>query len=111
MGAELHPHGLQGAGGLYRRVHRAGVREMDGVVVSMTVLKSMIGSYVGALIAIWFCRWLGWLPSYDFAAERYFAEHHREIAIGLLAVGWALGVVCALLVAVYAMYRMARSID
>ena len=76
----------------------------------MIVVKNIVGSFIGTLIAVWLCRWLGWIPSYGCVAEQYFAEHHREIAIGLLAVGWALGMVCALLVAVYAMYRMARAI-
>ena len=77
----------------------------------MVFLKSMAGSIIGAIVGIHIVRWLGWLPTYDAKAEMYFAEHHKEIALGLLAVGWALGVVIALLVAVYAMYRMARTID
>ena len=36
MGTEVRPHGLQGAGGLRRRVHWAGNSSLDGVVVSMT---------------------------------------------------------------------------
>ena len=76
----------------------------------MTVWKAMIGSYVGSVIGIWFCRWLGWIPSYGCEAERYFVEHHKEIVLGLLAAGLALAVVGCLIVLVYAMYRMARTI-
>jgi len=35
MGAELHPHGISRASRAGRRVHRAGLRQMDGVVVSV----------------------------------------------------------------------------
>ena len=77
----------------------------------MVFVKSMLGSTFGAIIGIHIVRWLGWLPTYDAKAEMYFVEHHKEIALGLLTVGWALGVAIGLLVAVYAMYRMARTID
>lgn len=77
----------------------------------MTVVKSSIGSFVGTLIAVWFCRWLGWIPSYGYEAERYFVEHHKEIVLGLLTVGMALAVVGCLIVTVYALYRMARTIE
>ena len=77
----------------------------------MTVLKALIGSYIGSVIGIWFCRWLGWIPSQSFMAEQYFVEHHKEIVLGLLALGLAFAVVGCLIVAVYAMYRMARTIE
>lgn len=77
----------------------------------MTVVKSSIGSFVGTLIAVWFCRWLGWIPSYGSVAEQYFVEHHREIVLGLLAVGMAFAVIGCLIVVVYAAYRMARTIE
>ena len=77
----------------------------------MIVAKNIVGSFIGTLIAIWFARWIGWLPSYDYAAARYFVEHHREIVLGLLAMGLALAVVGCLIVMVYAAYRMARTIE
>lgn len=77
----------------------------------MIVVKNIVGSYVGTLIAVWFCRWLGWIPSHDCVAEQYFVEHHREIALGLLATGLAFAVIGCLIVVVYAAYRMARTIE
>ena len=77
----------------------------------MIVVKNTVGSFIGTLIALWFVRWLGWIPSYDCVAERYFVEHHREIVLGLIAVGLALAVVGCLIVMVYALYRMARTIE
>ena len=77
----------------------------------MIVAKNIVGSFIGTLIAVWFSRWLGWIPSYDCVAERYFVEHHKEIVLGLLVVGLAFAVVGCLIVAVYAMYRMARTIE
>lgn len=77
----------------------------------MTVVKSSIGSFIGTLIAVWFCRWLGWIPSYDCVAEQYFVEHYREISLGLLAMGLALAVIGCLIVVVYAAYRMSRTIE
>ena len=77
----------------------------------MIVVKNIVGSYIGTLIALWFVRWLGWVPSYDCVAERYFVEHHKEIVLGLLAVGLALAVVGCLIVMVYAMDRMVRTIE
>lgn len=77
----------------------------------MTVWKALIGSYVGTLIAVWFCRWLGWIPSYGCVAEQYFVEHHKEIVLGLLAVGLAIAVIGCLIMVVYAAYRMARTIE
>lgn len=76
----------------------------------MIVMKNVVGSFIGTLIAVWFCRWLGWIPSYSCVAEQYFVEHHREIVLGLLAAGLALAVVGCLIVVVYAAYRMARTI-
>ena len=77
----------------------------------MIVVKNIVGSFIGTLIAIWFARWIEWLPSYDYAAARYFVEHHREIVLGLLTMGLALAVVGCLIVMVYAAYRMARTIE
>lgn len=77
----------------------------------MIVVKNVVGSFIGTLIAIYFARWIGCLPSYDCAAARYFVEHHREIVLGLLAVGLTFAVIGCLIVAVYAMYRMARTIE
>ena len=51
----------------------------------MIVVKNIVGSFIGTLIAVWLCRWLGWIPSYGCVAEQYFAEHHREL---LLACWW-----------------------
>ena len=76
----------------------------------MIVAKNIVGSFIGTLIAIYFARWIGWLPPCDYAAARYFVEHHKEIVLGLLAAGLALAVVGCLIVLVYAMYRMARTI-
>jgi hypothetical protein len=76
----------------------------------MIVAKNIVGSFIGTLIAVWFSRWLGWIPSYDCMAERYFVEHNKEIVLGLIAVGLALAVVGCLILLVYAMYRMARTI-
>ena len=77
----------------------------------MIVVKNIVGSFVGTLIAVWFSRWLGWIPSYGCVAERYFVEHHKEIILGLLAVGLAIAVIGCLIVMVYAAYRMARTIE
>ena len=77
----------------------------------MIVVKNIVGSYIGTLIALGFGRWLGWVPSYDCVAERYFVEHHKEIVLGLLAVGLAIAVIGCLIVMVYAAYRMARTIE
>lgn len=77
----------------------------------MIVAKNIAGSFIGTLIALWFVRWLGWVPSYDCVAERYFVEHHKEIVLGLLAVGLAIAVIGCLIVMVYAAYRMARTIE
>lgn len=77
----------------------------------MTVVKSSIGSFIGTLIAVWFSRWLGWIPSYACVAERYFVEHHKEIVLDLLAMGLALALIGCLFVVVYAAYRMARTIE
>ena len=77
----------------------------------MIVAKNIVGSFIGTLIAIYFARWIGCLPSYDCVAARYFVEHHREIVLGLIAVGLALAVVGCLIVVVYAAYRMARTIE
>lgn len=77
----------------------------------MIVVKNVVGSFIGTLIAICFARWVGWLPSYDCAAARYFAEHHREIVLGLLAAGLALALIGCLFMVVYAAYRMARTIE
>lgn len=77
----------------------------------MIVAKNVVGSFIGTLIAIYFARWIGWLPSYDCVAARYFVEHHREIVLGLLAMGLALAVFGCLIVMVYAAYRMARTIE
>lgn len=77
----------------------------------MTVAKSMFGAFIGTLIAIYFARWIGWLPSYDCIAEQYFVEHHSEIVRGLLILGMAATTIGCLIVAVYALYRMARTIE
>ena len=77
----------------------------------MIVVKNIVGSFIGTLIAIYFARWIGCLPSYDCAAEQYFVEHHKEIVLGMLAAGMALAVVGCLIVMVYALYRMARTIE
>ena len=77
----------------------------------MIVAKNIAGSFIGTLIAIWFARWIGWLPSYDCVAARYFVEHHKEIVLGLLVMGLALAVIGCLIVMVYAAYRMARTIE
>lgn len=77
----------------------------------MIVVKNAVGSFIGTLIALWFVRWLGWVPSHDCVAERYFVEHHKEIVLGLLAVGLAIAVIGCLIVMVYAAYRMARTIE
>ena len=77
----------------------------------MIVVKNTVGSFIGTLIAVWFCRWLGWIPSYGCVAEQYFVEHHREIVLGLLMLGLTFAVVGCLFVAVYAAYRMARTIE
>ena len=77
----------------------------------MIVVKNIAGSFIGTLIAIYFARWIGCLPSYSYEAERYFVEHHREIVLGLLALGLAFAVVGCLIVVVYAAYRMARTIE
>ena len=77
----------------------------------MIVAKNIAESFIGTLIAICFARWIGWLPSYDCAAVRYFAEHHKEIVLGMLTVGMALAVIGCLIVVVYAAYRMARTIE
>ena len=77
----------------------------------MIVVKNIVGSFIGTLIAVWFCRWLGWIPSYGYEAERYFVEHHREIVLCLLAMGLTFAVIGCLFVAVYAAYRMARTIE
>ena len=76
----------------------------------MTVLKAMIGSWIGTVIGIWFCRWAGLIPSRGFAAEQYFAEHYREIVLGLLTAGLSAAIIGCLIVLVYAAYRMARTI-
>ena len=77
----------------------------------MIVVKNIVGSFIGTLIAIYSARWIGWLPSYDCVATRYFVEHHREIVLGLIALGLALAVVGCLIMVVYAAYRMARTIE
>ena len=77
----------------------------------MIVVKNIVGSFIGTLIAIYFARWIGCLPSYDCVAEQYFVEHHKEIVLGLLAVGLAIAVIGCLIVMVYAAYRMARTIE
>ena len=77
----------------------------------MIVAKNVVGSFIGTLIAICFARWIGWLPSYDCVAARYFVEHHKEIVLSLLAMGLALTVVGCMFVVVYAAYRMARTIE
>ena len=77
----------------------------------MIVVKNIVGSFIGTLIAIYFARWIGCLPSYDCVAMRYFVEHHKEIVLGLLAVGLAIAVVGCLIMMVYAAYRMARTIE
>lgn len=76
----------------------------------MIVAKNIVGSFIGTLIAICFARWIGWLPSYDCAAAQYFVEHHREIVLGLLMLGLTSAVVGCLIVMVYALYRMSRTI-
>ena len=76
----------------------------------MIVAKNVVGSFIGTLIAIYFARWIGWLPSYDCVATQYFVEHHKEIVLGLLAVGLAIAVIGCLIVMVYALYRMSRTI-
>ena len=70
----------------------------------MIVVKNIVGSFIGTLAAICFARWIGWLPSHGFAAEQY-----TEIATGLLAVFFALGIVCALLLVAKAIYLTIRS--
>ncbi len=77
----------------------------------MIVAKNMVGSFIGTLIAIYFARWIGCLPSYDCVAAQYFVEHHREIVLGLLMLGLTSAVVGCLIVMVYAAYRMARTIE
>ena len=77
----------------------------------MIVVKNIVGAFIGTLAAIYFARWIGCLPSYDCVAERYFVEHHKEIVLGLLAVGLAIAVIGCLIVMVYALYRMARTIE
>lgn len=77
----------------------------------MIVAKNIVGSFIGTLIAICFARWIGWLPSYDCIAEQYFVEHHSEIVRGLLILGMAATIIGCLIVAVYAAYRMARTIE
>lgn len=77
----------------------------------MIVVKNIAGSFIGTLIAIYFARWIGCLPSYSYEAERYFAEHHSEIVRGLLILGMAATIIGCLIVAVYALYRMARTIE
>ena len=77
----------------------------------MIVAKNIAGSFIGTLIAICFARWIEWLPSYDCVAARYFVEHHREIVLCLLAMGLTFAVIGCLFVAVYAAYRMARTIE
>ena len=60
MGAEVHPHGFQDSGGLRRRVHRAGVRQVDGVVVMnameifLQVLWFMFCGAAGSAIVLLF---------------------------------------------------------
>lgn len=76
----------------------------------MIVVKNIVGSFIGTLIAIYFARWIGCLPSYDYAAEQYFVEHSREIVFGLLLTGLSLAVIGCLIVMVYALYRMSRTI-
>ena len=76
----------------------------------MIVAKNIAGSFIGTLIAIYFAQWIGWLPSYDCVTAQYFVEHHKEIVLGLLALGLAFAVVGCLIVVVYAAYRMARTI-
>lgn len=74
--------------------------------------KAMIGSYLGAIIGIWMCKWLGWVPNqHDIVAERFFVKNWREIVHGLLCISAALTVGAALLIFVYAIYRLARSIQ
>ena len=77
----------------------------------MIVVKNIVGSFIGTLIAVWFCRWLGWIPSYGYEAERYFVEHNKEIVLGIITAGMALAVVGCLIVMVYALYRMSRTIE
>ena len=77
----------------------------------MIVVKNIVGAFIGTLAAIYFARWIGCLPSYDCAAARYFVEHHKEIVLGLLAVGLAFAVIGCLAALVYAAFRMARTIE
>ena len=77
----------------------------------MIVAKNIAGSFIGTLAAIYFARWIGCLPSYDCVAAQYFVEHHREIVLGMLMLGLASAVVGCLLVMVYALYRMSRTIE
>lgn len=77
----------------------------------MVFVKSMLGSIFGAIIGIHIVSCLGWLPTYDAKFAMYFAEHHSEIVRGLLILGMAATIIGCLIVAVYALYRMARTID
>ncbi len=62
MGAEVHPHWISRAGGLRRRVHRVGLRQMDGVVVSMSAPAIFgtgfsLGVFVAtALLTLFWCK-------------------------------------------------------
>lgn len=66
MGAEMHPHGFSRAGGLRRRFHRAGVRQVDGVVVMSVQIPSWLLWTVAiplGVLVFWFtllCLCLFW---------------------------------------------------
>ena len=77
----------------------------------MIFVKTMLGSTIGAIIGIHVVRWLGWLPTYDAEAERFFLEHWKEIVHGVFAVGMALAALYCLFLMLYALYRLARTID
>lgn len=73
--------------------------------------KSVTGSFLGAIIGIWMCKWLGWVPNqHDIAAERFFIENWHEIVRGLLCVSAALAIAVGVAILLYAAYRMAKSI-
>lgn len=77
----------------------------------MIFVKSMVGSFIGAIIGIWMCKWLGWVPNqHNLEAERFFVENWREIVHGILCVSAALAIALGLLVLVYSMYRLAKTI-
>lgn len=76
----------------------------------MIVAKNIVGSFIGTLIAVWFSRWLGWIPSYDFAAERYFVENWRELSMGILTLGLVAVLACMFSMMVYALWRLLMSI-